>query len=495
MDLFFHLAKHLPLMQDPLEKILGSAGKKQKSIRRKCQVISRHLSPRDQIRAARSLVDSMRKPSARTDGAEIVRNIRSNMRCMDDCDTRRPDETLWAFFTRRFNNGVRPRDLPARLDVPGEFVGIELEFVPPLDEDVGEDEAPVSRIPYNSAPFGSEFHHDGSVRTGDDLSVEIDGYTEAVILLRPPRMARLHKLCDQLRSMGCHVNETCGVHVHVDVRHLTDVARLYERVKILIESMPVFATLTASRRISGPRADRYCRFGVSPRFGNPDEHYDASRYWAINLCSIPRQGTVEVRLFHGTLDSGEIEGWALLIRHTLLFADTPVLSEEDLARVADRLGLTEWASRLTRRTHRFSLADCRRLLNESAYAWGEYSTVTGRVSRLSAFEYGTPPVRAGRSTRRRSAVPEPILTADDLSFPDDITPHPGGVAPPAQREDDPARACIARPATVRSVLPRSALPGAFRAITSEDFHRIVADAAIDSSLISRVHDEVIIRDR
>ncbi len=98
------------------------------------------------------------------------------------------------------------------------------------------------------------------------------------------------------------VNKTCGLHVHVDARHLgqnglLDAVDTYER---LIRFYPYLKSLCPRSR----RANRYCRW-ISNRNG-------CNRYAAINFESFEKHGTIEFRCQGGSIDLVKIETWALL---------------------------------------------------------------------------------------------------------------------------------------------------------------------------------------
>lgn len=120
---------------------------------------------------------------------------------------------------------------------------------------------------------------------------------------------------------GAWVDKTCGLHVHVDARHLRkpgmgaddhmdldlcDAAETYDRLTLLY---PVLKRLVPRSRWN----NKYCRFynnrGGSDTYRRPG---NGDRYAAINWCSYARHRTIEFRLGSGSTNLVKIESWALL---------------------------------------------------------------------------------------------------------------------------------------------------------------------------------------
>lgn len=413
-EAYRELQPHLPPPADPFDKLpAGISRSKRKRLNRKRLRLAKTMPPSRQLQQLRSMVSSVCHNSRGSDGADYLRRVREDSRSAEQA-IRLPSEGLWDFFLRKHGRGTRPDSLPAGLDVDGAFVGIELEFVPPL-ESLEPDEDPSSVLTEHPKVFGAEFHHDGSVRAGEEGDYrDFDGYNEAVILLRPPRWARLKRLCRSLLDAGCTVNATCGVHVHIDVRGYQDrLADLGKRVDILVSSLPVLGCFVPANRLRGERADRYCRFGVSPGLGDPSDHYHSYRYWAVNLCSVHRQGTVEVRMHHGSLDYDRVRAWTLLIRHILLDVAAPLLTAADARAACDALEigwLTNQAVALTDTL----IAQHRDRLERNSCDFGRYDPAT-KLFTAQAFSYArraelAEPISPPEAPieRRLSAAPEPV---------------------------------------------------------------------------------------
>jgi hypothetical protein len=120
---------------------------------------------------------------------------------------------------------------------------------------------------------------------------------------------------------GAWVDKTCGLHVHVDARHLRkpgmgvddhmdldlcDAAETYDRLTMMY---PVLKKLVPRSRWN----NKYCQF-YNNREGSDTYRRPSNgdRYAAINWCSYNQHGSIEFRLGSGSTNLVKIESWALL---------------------------------------------------------------------------------------------------------------------------------------------------------------------------------------
>lgn len=201
--------------------------------------------------------------------------------------------------------------------------------------------------------FGSHVSHNGgsydtySATSSDgrtwkamsDASISTVGgasnSTEVVTpILRYDDMDDLQNIIRALRAAGAVTNSSCGIHVHIggDKHDAYSVTRLcnvmLQRQDLIYDALEI-----------GARADRWCRklngnlvsamktaektksafepvwYGELNEGGSryPDlgfhPHYDHTRYHGINLHAWYTKGTVEFRLFNGTLHAGKIKAY------------------------------------------------------------------------------------------------------------------------------------------------------------------------------------------
>lgn len=148
----------------------------------------------------------------------------------------------------------------------------------------------------------------------------------------------LQEIIRKLRASGAKVNDSCGIHVHVDasthnvktLRNIVNIMAakedlLYKALKVEVERQYYcqkadtrFLDSMNNRR---PKTmDELERIWYNGRSGRND-HYDSSRYHALNLHSVFSKGTIEFRLFNSTLHAGEIKSYiqlCLAISHQAL---------------------------------------------------------------------------------------------------------------------------------------------------------------------------------
>ena len=179
---------------------------------------------------------------------------------------------------------------------------------------------------------------DSSIRTekksgGSKVSAG-DAYSCEVVtpILQYEDMEDLQQIIRELVKAGALVNESCGIHVHVDgAKHTPEsLTRLLNfatgRQDLFYEALQI-----------GARGDRWCRkidkslLNAMKHGGNQSrsaaertwyssvnsgytgginhEHYNSTRYHGINLHAFFTKGTVEFRLFNGTLHAGTIKAY------------------------------------------------------------------------------------------------------------------------------------------------------------------------------------------
>lgn len=151
----------------------------------------------------------------------------------------------------------------------------------------------------------------------------------------------IQSIVRKLRKDGhARVNDSCGIHIHVDASPY-DARSLRNIVNIMYSKEDL---IYRALKINVAREHRYCR-KIDEEFinklnrskpqnirkvesiwynGNTSRsraHYDDSRYHALNLHSVFSKGTIEFRLFNGTLHAGEIKSYiqfCLAISHQAL---------------------------------------------------------------------------------------------------------------------------------------------------------------------------------
>lgn len=121
------------------------------------------------------------------------------------------------------------------------------------------------------------------------------------------------------------VDKRCGLHVHVDARHLPkgnidDDGPLHtasETHRRLVEMQKHLKKLIPRSRWN----NRYCKFKYNGPLTPPEGvRQSGERYCAINWSSYREHGSIEFRCGAGSVNVVKIESWALLCSHLLNYA-------------------------------------------------------------------------------------------------------------------------------------------------------------------------------
>ena len=177
------------------------------------------------------------------------------------------------------------------------------------------------------------------VRDGS-LSTSLSGEVVSPILTYDD-LPLLQDVVRAVRGCGARVDASTGIHIHIDgapfdARTVRNLVKLFHKQQELI----FHALGTAAHR----RA-RYCK-DVDPeflrriesqrprtlqdvnrlwygRYNARPQHFDMTRYHALNIHALFEKGTIEFRLFDGTLHAGEIKSYVqfvLALAHMALSA-------------------------------------------------------------------------------------------------------------------------------------------------------------------------------
>ena len=138
-------------------------------------------------------------------------------------------------------------------------------------------------------------------------------------------MGKLQEAVRALRRAGALVHSSCGMHVHVDASKHTPqslknaLSIMYSKEDILFKALKVNENrverwcqkvrepmLEKIRRMpTGMTMDQLKRAWYDGEDGSL-EHYNWTRYYALNLHSVFYRGTLEWRCFESTLHAGEV---------------------------------------------------------------------------------------------------------------------------------------------------------------------------------------------
>lgn len=151
-------------------------------------------------------------------------------------------------------------------------------------------------------------------------------------------LEQVQEIVRSLRHAGARVNDSCGIHVHVDaadhtpqtLRNVVNIMAakedlLYKTLQVQIDrqyycqkaDLRFLDEVNHVRPKSMQELERLWYNGSSRR----NTHYDSTRYHALNLHSVFSKGTIEFRMFNSTLHAGEVKSYiqlCLAISHQAL---------------------------------------------------------------------------------------------------------------------------------------------------------------------------------
>jgi Putative amidoligase enzyme len=229
--------------------------------------------------------------------------------------------------TRTTGSGVFFSDHPSRarqLNFP-RFLGVEIEV---CNARAKPRVSPLNKV---KAQWGFGVVRDGSLPdTGFEIQTSPANGKQFI--------EQIDSIGQALKAHNATVSERAGLHTHVDARDhswndLSKLLRLYAKIEVLLFKGILFNRAAASycrsvqeivrdmpineatdTELSTEKANT-----ITTWYGNPvlmpsrrNHHYDASRYFSLNLHSWAQRQTVEWRLHHGTVDPIVIKNWAQL---------------------------------------------------------------------------------------------------------------------------------------------------------------------------------------
>lgn len=171
------------------------------------------------------------------------------------------------------------------------WVGIELELFTRLNE---------SELFLKFMEVGIDDYID----LVDDGSIEPDFGSGVEIRVCAPenKIAEvLKKMSKIIKGNKYGVNDSCGLHVHLDMRHRL-FAQSYDK---LLAFQDIMFGMVKNERWNND----YCRYSTKSSTG---------RYLAINKQSYSEHRTIEVRLHHATLNFKQIDNWVKLLLKCLV---------------------------------------------------------------------------------------------------------------------------------------------------------------------------------
>jgi len=195
-----------------------------------------------------------------------------------------------------------------------------------------EGHSPHSRDDLAAAlPLFTKVVYDGSIEVrGSGTAAEV-----VALLNRDEMEPRLHRLCAKLNQMGFNTNKSCGLHVHIDCRHLS-FEQVCVRAKIIDKWIKALVELVPVSR----RDNRYCKIGFSSH----------DRYRAVNVTSYSKHQTLEIRIHSSTSNYQKALAWIRLCELLFGLRKAPKAATGCLSTL-DQLPLAEYERSYWRARH------------------------------------------------------------------------------------------------------------------------------------------------
>jgi len=115
------------------------------------------------------------------------------------------------------------------------------------------------------------------------------------------------RVCEMMDELGYKVTKKCGLHVHIDVRRLTEDER-NRLIRFFVQYQDCFFELAPGRR-----AVHYCAPLTADVLAKLRQNRGwsawSTRYFWMNGCAYTEHGTVEFRLMSGSLNPNHVTGW------------------------------------------------------------------------------------------------------------------------------------------------------------------------------------------
>ena len=206
-----------------------------------------------------------------------------------------------------------------------------------------------------------------------------------------------------LKSNGARVNDSCGIHVHVDasphtaqtLKNVVNIMAskediLYKALKVQVDreryckkaDLRFLDAINNHRPRTLSEIEQMWYNGASRRY----QHYDDTRYRALNLHSVFSKGTIEFRLFNSTLHAGEVKSYiqlCLAISHQGLVQKSA--SRARTQSENEKYTFRTWLLRLGMIGDEFKTARLHLLKNlEGNIAWKDPAQAEEQKKRLAA---------------------------------------------------------------------------------------------------------------
>lgn len=264
---------------------LAFKGKAPTSASRHIGVEIEFISPSDRVEIAYTLAERnlTQYVELKEDGS-----LRCDGSCRDECECANCDETHYCSSDEEC--GRRERTYRQ-----GELWVIRESCLECNDADACEGHCP------GHGCMWADDHPDYGCNCECNCSSEY-GHEIAVVAQSSKIAEVVTAVCRVLKQHRARVNDSCGLHVHLDMRS-SNAKRAFHN---LVNSQRLLYSMVPSSRYE----NQYCR---PNQVGKAMRTYQG-RYWGINPSSYKKHKTIEIRLHSGTVQAEKILHWVALLR-------------------------------------------------------------------------------------------------------------------------------------------------------------------------------------
>lgn len=173
------------------------------------------------------------------------------------------------------------------------YVGIELEFF-----FEGEEKDLAKKLLEKGLEKNVHVKNDGSIRVNKNSEI---GKELAILATEDKIFDVIERVTSVLKELKASVNNSCGMHVHLDARNRDHKEMFYN----LTTHLNILSAMQPKSR----QDNTYCK-------KNTSKHFDkerGNRYKAVNANAYSKYSTIEVRLHSGTVDKTKITNWVKLL--------------------------------------------------------------------------------------------------------------------------------------------------------------------------------------
>jgi len=185
-----------------------------------------------------------------------------------------------------------------------------------------------------SLVYDSSIQEEGPIHRRNGLINSVIDSTYRVEMVSPKltynEMGKLQNCVRKLKKAGAKVNQSCGIHIHIDAANhnrqsLKNILGImYSKEDMLFKALQVnesrvnrwcqkvrISMLLKARKLSSEETKDLTRLESIWYEGGTGrtDHYNWTRYYALNLHSVFYRGTIEFRCFNSTLHAGRLKAY------------------------------------------------------------------------------------------------------------------------------------------------------------------------------------------